>query len=356
MGIFQPRIRIAATVAVVLAVMLTGCGRKAIHYEGTREQILAQATEFIDNWRGNGADLKEALKRLNQLVAEDPNDAPALVQMARVSYKTGFRSGDDYNPAGLQLAEQFLDRAEALDPNLYELYVVRGYVKCFEKAYTDADRMTAKAEQLRPEDTRTPLLRAYVLKRQGRFEEALPPAKRSLVLAKTANEKARALESVAELSEKLGHPDEVRQAYEEQIKEEPGSAWAKGNYAQFLIRQKDYDKAISYAEQALQQMDYGVGHRTLGQAYYRKAEGLWEKKDYAGAGPLLEKSVQADPDDADAWYLLGWYYRETARQQRSTELLDKSGDAFEKALDVDPNHPGAKKELAEHRKYRSRFN
>ncbi len=57
------------------------------------------------------------------------------------------------------------------------------------------------------------------------------------------------------------------------------SAWAKINYASFLgcgcggrdPNSLDYDKAISYGESALKQMNFPMAHRVLGRIYFNRA-------------------------------------------------------------------------------------
>ncbi len=62
--------------------------------------------------------------------------------------------------------------------------------------------------------------------------------------------------------------------------------------------------------------------------------------DYRTAIALLEKKVQSDPRDADAWNLLGF-------SQRKLGQFDAAKASYDKALTLDPGHLGANEYLGE---------
>lgn len=62
--------------------------------------------------------------------------------------------------------------------------------------------------------------------------------------------------------------------------------------------------------------------------------------DYARALTMLQKSVQADPRNADAWNYLGFSHR-------NLKQFDQSLAAYQKALAINPNHRGANEYLGE---------
>ena len=73
---------------------------------------------------------------------------------------------------------------------------------------------------------------------------------------------------------------------------------------------------------------------------YRKAQKLIDKEDYDGAIELLQKALRKAPRDADVLNLLGFTHRKTDR-------LDEALGYYRQALDVDPNHRGAREYLGE---------
>lgn len=69
-------------------------------------------------------------------------------------------------------------------------------------------------------------------------------------------------------------------------------------------------------------------------AEMRKAEVLIKRESYAEALVLLKEEVAANPDNADAWNLLGY----SARKQGDYAA---SEIAYDKALAIEPGHKGA---------------
>ncbi|MBX7147323.1 MAG: tetratricopeptide repeat protein [Alphaproteobacteria bacterium] len=65
-----------------------------------------------------------------------------------------------------------------------------------------------------------------------------------------------------------------------------------------------------------------------------------QAKNFRGAIPVLEQIVIDDPKNADAFNYLGYSYRMSGDKQ-------KSYDAYQKALAIDPMHKGANEYLGE---------
>lgn len=63
-------------------------------------------------------------------------------------------------------------------------------------------------------------------------------------------------------------------------------------------------------------------------------------KDWSRARALLQKVVQAEPRNADAWNYLGYSYRHLKQ-------FDQSLAAYQKALAVNPDHRGANEYVGE---------
>ncbi|MDJ0787675.1 MAG: tetratricopeptide repeat protein [Myxococcota bacterium] len=74
---------------------------------------------------------------------------------------------------------------------------------------------------------------------------------------------------------------------------------------------------------------YGTPARGL-----ERARSRIEKGDYESATRTLEKFVEKNPEDADAWNLLGY-------ASRKLERFEKAEAAYDKALAIEPDHKGA---------------
>ena len=77
-----------------------------------------------------------------------------------------------------------------------------------------------------------------------------------------------------------------------------------------------------------QSSDYDVGVKAV------------QAGDYQRALASLQKTVQADPRNADAWNYIGF-------SQRNLQRFDESLAAYQKALAINPNHRGANEYLGE---------
>ncbi|KKJ75327.1 hypothetical protein WH95_19070 [Kiloniella litopenaei] len=67
---------------------------------------------------------------------------------------------------------------------------------------------------------------------------------------------------------------------------------------------------------------------------------LIENKKYSDAQPLLQKAIKAEPDNADAYNMLGY-------SQRKMGNKDVALGYYTKALDLNPRHRGANEYLGQ---------
>ncbi len=82
------------------------------------------------------------------------------------------------------------------------------------------------------------------------------------------------------------------------------------------------------ARQPAQPTDYDLGVKAV------------QAGDYGRALTLLEKSIQADSRNADAWNYIGFSHRQLKQ-------FDQSLAAYQKALAINPDHRGANEYLGE---------
>ena len=73
---------------------------------------------------------------------------------------------------------------------------------------------------------------------------------------------------------------------------------------------------------------------------FTRAVALFEDGDYAGAIPLLQKSVATDSSNADAYNLLGFSHRKLGEIEAALTF-------YGKALALEPEHRGANEYLGE---------
>lgn len=73
---------------------------------------------------------------------------------------------------------------------------------------------------------------------------------------------------------------------------------------------------------------------------YKQAVKAIKNEDFSSAVGLLEKVVETDPDNADAWNQMGF-------SLRNLQQYDDALAAYDKALAIDPKHKGALEYLGE---------
>ncbi|MEW6351218.1 MAG: tetratricopeptide repeat protein [Thermodesulfobacteriota bacterium] len=310
---------------------------------------VTKAKALIDAHQGETDLLLQAQSMLLNIVNADPSNAAAYVQLARAEYKLGYMNYRNYSKVSLGKALAYVSRALEIDPRLFEGHLIRGYVYLFDKNLPEARKSAQEASQTSPGAPETDLLLADIARGEKNDDEALTLAEG--VVQRTKDPKLLR-DAYGILGPILWHKKEWEAAekiYLARIALEPSSAWARTNYASFLISKGDYDKAIESAEKGLEFMEFGMGHRVLARAYYWKgADLLWKQKDYQNCGRYFELALEQNPKDAEAHYGLGNCFRAKAMLNLDPEMLEKSRDAFAQAVRLDPKHEKAKSQLDNH--------
>ena len=152
--------------------------------------------------------------------------------------------------------------------------------------------------------------------------------------------------------QRLKKYDLADHSYQEIINIEPKSPWARVNYSSFLLKyKKDYDKAIIQGKIALELMDFGMGHKVLGEAYYAKAAQLhWEKKQYEESIKYFLFAIEHDPYNSNALYGLGMSYYRIGHKNRNKSQIVQAEKYLDKAVEINPDHKQAIEQLARVRK------
>lgn len=230
------------------------------------------AIELLEGYRGQQSELEVAHVELNKVLEKYPRYAPAYREMSRYYIAQGFLIGRQFEPGALEAAEMALNKALEIEPNYAEAYVLRGHLYRLLGRYDDAVTALETAEKLGTNDPWLNCNWAALLMDKRQYDEAI----RRYQLATTqkgANRKVKlaAYEGLARYYEKIGNHEKVEATYTELISAEPDYAWGYGNYARFLLCQKDdFDRSIAMARQALQIMSYGNGRFWLAAGLYRK--------------------------------------------------------------------------------------
>jgi tetratricopeptide (TPR) repeat protein len=123
--------------------------------------------------------VEQALVLLERAVSIDPGHAHALAALA---WAYGFRSIATTDPADLDRAITYAERAIDIDSENSEAHMWRGYVLLRRGAYADAARACRRASELAATNARAPYFAGSALLFGGGSGDALPYLQRSLEL------------------------------------------------------------------------------------------------------------------------------------------------------------------------------
>src|SRR5438874_5974630 len=127
-------------------------------------------------------DLFEAVRLLDQAVARDPSFFDAYWQLAGAHDRIYF-GGSDHTETRLKLSESVIQSIRRLRPESGETHLA--VAQHYYWAYADYDRAKQElvlARQTLPNESRIPLLTAYIDRRQGRWEKSLEEMMHALEL------------------------------------------------------------------------------------------------------------------------------------------------------------------------------
>lgn len=285
------------------------------------------------------ANIGQAKPLLDAALKSDPKCARAYADLGRLAYRLGYINYWKYRPRSLTRAHRFFDHALALSPNLYRAHLYDAYAYLFQKDYDHATRQAALAEKAKPDDPRTQAFYISLAERQRDDDAILLHARALLDTSNAPDLLGRAYDGLETVYADRGEWDAADHCYRSEINLDPTSAWAKGNYAAFLVNQGEFDRAIAMAKLALSQFDYGMARVTLADAYAGKALQLLRGGgDQRKAKTLTARALETSGSSAGAHYARGVYDQQngdTAGARRE----------YEAALAVDPDYAPAKRAL-----------
>jgi tetratricopeptide (TPR) repeat protein len=221
----------------------------------------------------------DAIAELNSALADNPNDADALYQLARV-----------HQNASLQAIE----RLKAIDPDSFQLHALMGEFYAEEKRYPEA------IEQYRS--------------------------------ALKKNSGAAGIHfSIGVAYWVLHDPDKAEPEFKDALKENPEDPMTNLYLGDIAVQDQRFDEAFNYLKVAQKaQLDVPQMHTLLGTCYQARHDPESAKRE-------LMAAIKGDPAAAAPHYLLAQVYRElhdpeaTARELSQFESLSKS--AADKAQD-----------------------
>jgi TolB-like protein/Tfp pilus assembly protein PilF len=187
--VFAIQSEIAKAIADQLQAKLSAAEKNAIEERPTSDltafdQYSRAKTLILTSSLGasGGKNLLEAIELLNSAVARDPSFHAAFYQLV-YAHDLLYAVYDDHTPERLAGAEAALQRAIELRPNAGETHLARG--SHLYNAFRDYKGALSELEAARaglPNDPRIPEWTGYILRRQGKLEEAIRALKEAVAL------------------------------------------------------------------------------------------------------------------------------------------------------------------------------
>lgn len=315
--------------------------------ESQNKELYNKAQSIMDFYSGNRQELEQALTLIKSIESNNPDSIYALVGYGRLFFKAGYIKESKFEPRYLEQSKSYFDKAILKNPKFADVYLYGAYPYIFDDKLKKARLMVLEGKKLLPNSPRVALLLGEIAEREKDFEASARHAKQVIQMnpsKKILIDGYRLLRTsyIARKKYTIAEP-----IYLKLIELEPGSAWPKGNYSNFLRRYlKDYDKAIVQGNRALKQMDYGIGRHVTGLAYYRKAEYLnWKKHNHREAIPNYLQAIKLKPRHANAHYGLGVSYYRIGNIDKDKRKIIESKKHTLMAIKLNPKHKKAIKFL-----------
>jgi non-specific serine/threonine protein kinase len=373
--IFEVQTEIAGKVLAELDLALVG---------GEQMAAVEAPTENLDAYNLylralNAAERAEALSReeerlmavqiLEQAVALDPEFAIAWAELSQ-QHALLYFNGHDRTEERLEAARTAVERALEIDPDLPQGHVAFGrYYYWGPRDYDKALEEFTIAEKDLPNDSELMASIAYIIRRQGRFEEALARQRKALELNPKSVQQSRALGTTYM---QLGRYEEADRQLARTIEMAPDYAaagvWRAWNWllwkgdglgaaeriepytrlgvdvfkllrAYYLYLGGRYSEALVEIEglsEELYSNQFYANPLALNRAYALKALGRPEEARAAAseAVEVLEREVLANPDDPRMHAALGLAYAMVGREEEAVREGERAVKLQPVSVDV----------------------
>ncbi|MBK7803185.1 MAG: tetratricopeptide repeat protein [Chloracidobacterium sp.] len=282
---------IAATVVQKLQLQLSGDQTKGLAKQYTNNSEAYQLYlkgRFYSNKR-TPAGMKAAIEQFKAAAEKDPNFALAFAGLADAYYLTqvvGDTTAAAQQKETTAMARTYLDRALALDPYLAEAHATLGnIISSTEGKWAEAESSFKRSIELNPSYPSAHHYYSRLLRRQGRFDEALDEAIKAKQL------------------------DEL-------------SAGISNNLAEALYEKGDIEAAIAEANRGLGLAPFWRQYRTLAHCYLRVG-----KTDEALANARKAYEVNGAPNTLS---VIGYVQAVAGNRAEAQAILSQLENSFAK--------------------------
>jgi TolB-like protein/Flp pilus assembly protein TadD len=277
--IFEVQSQIASAVASELGMLLLEPEARAAKTRPTENLEAYQSYLRGLHHSNNKDEYIEAARHFERAIELDPEFALAHAELA-VAHSAAHFYGRDTTDERWAKATEALERAVELAPDAAEVQLAMGSYRYLERDYAGSLEALTSAGRSRPNDTDVLRLKTFVLRRRGRWDEALAESEKLLELS-------------------------------------PRDAGSFYLLAENSMLMRDYEQAMRYMDQAIAlDPEYSAGGATV----------IW----LAGSSlPEARRRLEASSRESDftRWY---WYCQEIyeGRYREALERLSSDPDGW----------------------------
>jgi len=230
--------------------------------------VVNSAVRLID--QGDRESLEHARQLLERVLARNPMEDAAYVELARVAMKT------NWGPEGLHQAESLIKSALQIHPSSVDARILLSYVESHQKRYADAEALFEALDKENPRNLWLWWNWGEMLQAQGKSALASQKYRQTLAhpVSHDTYDRAReaAYESLLRQLDAASDRDGMDALYRQRLVDYGGTGCGAAAYARFLVIERgDTAAAIATARQALRAQcgDGDLPPRSiLGMAYY----------------------------------------------------------------------------------------
>ncbi len=366
--IFAVQSDIAGQVVDQLGVRLVEPERGAIETRPTQNMDAYHAylrgVEYVSSIDPLIRKMGSAQEMFEKAVALDPDFALAYAELSKV-HSAHRHFGFDRSEERRLLAKEAAERSLELAPELPEPHIAMGYyyywgLQEYDKALVEF----AAAKEIRPNDSRIIEAEGLILRRKGKFHEAIARLKQALLLNPRDTDLPFEIGMTYRAVRRYA---EAREYFERSISLAPDQMFSYGAMAENVwhskgdlresrrwlekmgrsstmmnlyfwlgqeLMERDYEAALRTVESVEQSRDMAVWHYSpkpliMAEVYDLKGEASTARAYYDSARVLLEGVFEADPERHEVHIMLACAYAGLGRKE---DALDQA----EKALKLDP--------------------
>ena len=302
------------------------------------QRVLEQEPDSVEALLGRGralvcqGDLDLGIEEYQSVIDAQPTRVDAYIQLAN-AYNLQYKSDPERYSARLTDALDLLERAESIEPDNALLSNTRGVLLYEQGSAQGAQAALEKAVQLDVSNATYQANLGAVYRSTEQLEKALTAFKRAVVLQP---ESANFRNELGDIYFKLDRCEDAEFELRQAVEIDENLLEANFNLARTLFDCDQVNASVPFFEKVIE-----LDAISLPPAYTYLARAYIQQSQLDKAVTEATKGALLPPANAEAYYWLGQAYE----IRGGADDLPKARDAYERALEIDPNYASAKEAL-----------